>query len=144
MIAVDTSVLIYAHRGEDPRHRAAFESLRLLAEGDAAWAVPVFVIGEFIRVVTNPKVASPASSTAQALSMLDGVLGSPSARLLLPGTRYWSTLRELIPVADARGNLVFDAQIAAVCLEHGASTILTEDRDFHRFPGISVRRLEGG
>lgn len=142
MIAVDTNVLVYAHRQEDPRHEVAFGSLRKLTEGDAAWGVPVFVIGEFMRVVTNPKVASPPSTIAQALSMLDGVLESPSARLLLPGTRYWSTLRGLIPIAEARGSLIFDAQIAAVCLEHGANTVLTEDRDFHRFPGLSVRVLE--
>lgn len=142
MIAVDTNVLIYAHRQEDPRHQAAYESVRKLAEGDVAWGVPVFVIGEFVRVVTNPKVASPVSTTAQALSLLDGVLASPSVRLLLPGARFWPILRELIPAV--RGSLVFDAQIAAVCLEHGASIIVTEDRDFHRFPGLSIRGLEPG
>ena len=64
-----------------------------------------------------------------------------SSRLLVPGERYLPLLRTVIEQADVRGNLVFDAQIAAVCLEHGAQTLLTEDRDFTRFTGISVLTL---
>lgn len=141
MIAVDTNVLVYAHRPEDARHEVALDALKTLALGSAAWALPVFVIGEFLRVVTHPRIASPASTTHQALSAVEVLLGSPSVRMLVPGPTYWATFRELIPVADARGNLVFDAQIAAVCLEHGATTIVTADRDFHRFPGLAVQVL---
>jgi uncharacterized protein len=102
------------------------------------------VIGEFLRVATHPRVLVPPSSEAAALGAIEALLESPSVRVLSPGTRYWPLLSGLITDARARGNLVMDAQIAAVCLEHGATTILTEDRDFSRFDGIRVRRLSAG
>jgi len=61
--------------------------------------------------------------------------------LLIPGNRYLQILRDVIARSGVRGNLVFDAQIAAVCLEHGATTLLTEDRDFTRFQGIKPLSL---
>jgi uncharacterized protein len=141
LIAVDTNVLIYAHRSELPQHDAALSALRELAEGAAAWALPVFVLGEFLRVVTHPRLLDPPSTGAQATAALDGLLEAASVQVLLPGARFWPLLREMVLDTRARGNLIHDAQIAAVCREHGVSTILTEDRDFRRFSGITVRRL---
>ena len=101
----------------------------------------MFVLGEFLRVVTHARVFRPPTQMPVALGFLDELLESPSLRLLLPGARYWAILRGIVPDAGASGNLVYDAQIAAVCLEHGASTIMTQDKDFHRFPGITVRGI---
>lgn len=101
----------------------------------------MFVIGEFVRLVTHPVVFDYPSSLEDALAALDGLLGSRRARLLTPGRRYWSILKGVVIDGHATGNHMFDAQIAALCLEHGATTILTEDRDFHRFQGLDVRRL---
>ncbi len=142
MIAVDTNILLYAHRSEFPQHDAAVRRLRELAEGAAAWGLPVFVIGEFLRVATHPRVFHPPSTEFEATTSVTALLASPSVRVLSPGGRYWELLREAITDSSARGNLVFDAQIVAVCREHGAGTILSEDRDFRRFSGIAIRRLE--
>ena len=141
MIAVDTNILIYADREELPLHGAALHALRRLAEGHEAWAVPIFCVGEFLRVVSHDRVFDPPTPVADALAAVDSLLSSPSSRLLVPGERYLPLLRTVIEQADVRGNLVFDAQIAAVCLEHGAQTLLTEARDFTRFTGISVLTL---
>jgi toxin-antitoxin system PIN domain toxin len=116
--------------------------LRTLAEGSAPWGLPVFVIGEFLRVATHPRVLHPPSSLEEASAAIDALLASPSLRILSPGERYWTLLRETLLEAGSRGNLVFDAQIVAVCREHGAGTLLTEDRDFRRFTGIRIARLE--
>lgn len=142
MIAVDTNVLIYANRGESGLHRAALKALRLLAEGDEAWAIPVFCIGEFLRVVSHDRLFDPPTPVAQALDSLDSLLASPSVRLLTPGDHYLRLLRDLIDESGVRGNLVFDAQIAAVCLEHGATMLLTEDRDFARFRKLTPISLQ--
>lgn len=115
--------------------------MRDLAEGAAAWGLPVFVIGEFLRVATHPRVLVPPSSDAEALGAIEALLESPTVRILSPGSRYWTLLSQLITASSARGNLVMDAQVAAVCLEHGATAILTEDRDFRRFDGVTARRL---
>lgn len=143
MIAIDTNILVYAFNEDASQHRSAIESLRSLAEGDAAWAIPVFVMGEFLRVVSNPRgpLARPAS-VRDALSALDAMLASPSARPLMPGPRYLPLLRGLVADAAPKGNEIFDAQVAAVCLEHGATTILTNDRKFRLYSGIVVRSLD--
>ncbi|HEX4956108.1 MAG TPA: TA system VapC family ribonuclease toxin [Thermoanaerobaculia bacterium] len=141
MIAVDTNVLVYAHREEAPEHEAAKDRLRELAEGDLPWALPVFCLGEFLRVTTHPRVFSPPSTLDQALSALDGLLESPMLRVLNPGARYPTWLDRLARQGDARGNLAFDAQIAAVCLENGVRRLLTLDRDFARFPEIEIEPL---
>ena len=101
----------------------------------------MFVVGEFVRLVTHPAVFDHPSSLEDAFGALNGILGSRHARLLTPGRRYWSILQEVVIDGHATGNHMFDAQIAAVCLEHGATTILTEDRDFRRFQGLTIRTL---
>ena len=93
-------------------------------------------------MVTHPRVFGPPSAIDVALAFVDALLESPSVRLLAPSGRFWSVLRESLLDAGAIGNLVFDAQIAAVCLEHGATTILTEDRDFRRFTGLTLQGLD--
>jgi len=141
LIAVDTNVLVYADRTDSPKHALAIARLTELAEGREAWALPVFCIGEFVRVVSHPRVFDPPTPAIEAVAAVAALLESPSLRLLSPGPRYWSIFADLIREGDVSGNLVFDAQIAALCLEHGARTLLTEDRDYHRFTRITVQPL---
>ena len=129
-------------RHEHPSlHRAALRALRRLAEGHEAWAIPIQCVGEFLRVVSHDRVFQPPTPIGEALASIETLLASPAARLLLPGNRYLQILRDVIARSGVRGNLVFDAQIAAVCLEHGATTLLTEDRDFTRFQGLKPLSL---
>ena len=133
MISVDTNVLIYAHREELAQYPQALAWLKALAEGSATWGLPVFCIGEFVRVVTHPRVFDPPSTLAQATGAIENLLASPSLRVLAPGEDYAAHFLECLHDADARGNLAFDAQIVAVCREHGCNQLLTLDRDFRRF-----------
>ena len=142
MIAVDTNVLICANREESALHGVALKALRLLAEGDEAWAIPVFCLGEFLRVVSHDRLFDPPTPVPHALDSLESLLASPSVRLLTPGDHYLRLLRGLIDESSVRGNLIFDAQIASVCLEHGASRLLTEDRDFARFRKLKPISLQ--
>lgn len=141
MVAVDTNILVYAHREELPQHAAARARLTELAEGHTPWAIPVFCLGEFIRVVTHPRLFDPPHTIAEACDALDRVLASPTVRVLNPGERFWALLAEAVRDGAAAGNLVFDAQVAALCRESGASALLTEDRDFDRFRGLRTERL---
>lgn len=136
MIALDTNVLVYALRADSDQHEPARVLVRRLAEGQHPWALPVFVLGEFLRVATHPRVFSPPSTPAKVIANIDALLASPTVHVLSPGERYWRFLREAVREAKATGNLVFDAQIAAVCVEHGVDRLVTEDRDFARFGGI--------
>jgi toxin-antitoxin system PIN domain toxin len=141
MIAVDTNVLVYAHRSGSTHHDRARLWLSRLTEGAVPWALPVFCIGEFVRIATHRRVFDPPSSIPQALEAVDAILESPSVRLLAPTLLHWPLLRAAIIAGETTGNLVFDAQIAAVCREHGVDRILTEDRDFGRFSFLKVVTL---
>jgi toxin-antitoxin system PIN domain toxin len=134
--------LIYAHRQEFPHHRRARSILKELVEGPALWGLPIFVMVEFLRVVTHPRILEPPSDERTALSAINALLESTSVRVLSPGQRYWRVLAHTVLDGRVRGNLVYDAQIVSLCVEHGADTILSEDRDFRRFPQVSVRTLD--
>ena len=142
MIAVDTNVLVYAHRAELAKHEAARSRLVELAEAPSAWAIPVFCIGEFLRLISHPKLFDPPYSSTEGCRALERILQSPSLQILFPGPAYRELLTQAVREAEAIGNLVFDAQIVAVCREAGARALLTEDRDFGRFPGFPTVRLD--
>ncbi len=141
MIALDTNILVHAHREESPKHAAAKRRLLGLAEGNSRWAIPVFCIGEFLRVVTHVRVFDPPYTAGEASEALNRVLAAPGLVILMPGVQFAGFLLEAIEEADATGNLVFDAQIVALCREAGVSRILTEDRDFDRFKDMTIERL---
>ncbi len=141
MIAVDTNILVYADREESTFHASAVAALRLLAEGDEAWAVPVFCVSEFFQVVSHDRLFDPPTPVIDAVDSIDSLLASPSVRFLVPGDRHLRILRRLIEESQVTGNLVIDAKIAALCLEHGATTLITEDRDFTRFRSLQTLTL---
>lgn len=141
MIAIDTNILVYAHREELALHRKALSRLVGLAEGLEPWALPVFCIGEFLRVVTHPKLFNPPSTLRRAILAIGNLLESPSVVILNPAENFWPILTEIARIADAKGNILFDAQIVAVCREHGVREILSEDRDFSRFEGVTLHTL---
>jgi hypothetical protein len=141
LIAVDTNILVYAHREELPLHEAARQRLIELAQSPARWAIPVFCLGEWIRVITHPKLFDNPHTASEAADALSRIMESPSLMILSPGERYGRLFGQAIEEADAIGNLVFDAQIVAVCREAGVRELLTEDRDFDRFEGFPVQRL---
>ncbi len=141
MIAIDTNILVSAHREESPTHTRALKRLTQFALGEDAWAVPVFCLAEFVRVVTHPKIFDPPSTIAQAHGAIESLIESDTLRVLYPGPRFPALFLATLREGDARGNLTFDAQIAAVCLEQGVSKLLTLDRDFSRFAGIEIEPL---
>lgn len=142
MIAVDTNILVHAHREESPKHVAAHSRIVALSESPARWAIPVFCIGEFVRIVTHPRLFDPPYTANEACEALMRLLASPSVTVVAPGPDYATLLIEAIREANAIGNVVFDAQIVALCRENGISRLLTEDRDFDRFKGLGVERLD--
>ena len=141
MIAVDTNVLVYAHRSETGLHGPAAAQIVSLAEGAERWALPVFCVTEFMRVVTHRRVFNPPSTLEQAAAFIEGIVAAPTCEVVGPGPEFLRHLLAVAREADARGNLVFDAQIAALCREHGIDTVVTNDRDFGRFETLRVLGL---
>ena len=139
MIAVDTNLLVYAHRAESTFHDKARLAIGALAASSATWAIPWPCVHEFYGVVTNARAFQPASTTAQASVQLSSWFGSPSLVLLHEGANHWPTLHALLVAGRVIGGQVHDARIAAICIEHGVDEFWTADRDFNRFPSLPVR-----
>ena len=139
MIAVDTNLLVYAHREDSTWHAAALSHITTLAEGRAAWAIPWPCVHEFLAIVTHPRIYAPPTPTARALDQVDAWLASPSVVLLAEAGGYWQGLRDLIAAGKNTGPLVHDARIAALCQQHGVRELWSVDRDFSRVRGIKVR-----
>jgi toxin-antitoxin system PIN domain toxin len=141
VIAVDTNILVFAHRRDSPFHLEGSSRLEELVEGSDPWGLPVSCISEFLNAVTRPRYFNPPSDPKEALGFIAAISSSPSCKVLKPGDNYLDHFFHAMVSGGAKGNLVFDAQIVAVCREHGVDRILTSDRDFDQFEGITVERL---
>ena len=140
MIAVDTNVLVYAHRRESRHHAAAASLLRALAEGDAPWAIPWPCCYEFLSVVTNPRIwRDDATSPDQAWRQVAAWIASPSLRMIGETDDFAEILERFVRRPRVLGAVVHDARIAAICVAHGAEALLTRDRDFALFPELRTR-----
>jgi len=139
VIAVDTNLLVYAHRKDSQWHAAAEPAVRSLAEGAAPWAIPWPCLHEFLAIVTHPRIYAPPTPYPAAAAQVEAWLASPSLVLISEGPGYWGVLEKVLEVSRARGGQVHDARVAALCLHHRASELWTADRDFSRFPGLTTR-----
>jgi toxin-antitoxin system PIN domain toxin len=139
MIAIDTNLLVFAHRGNSPDHQAALAALQPVFEGADAWALPWPCLHEFISITTNPGIYKPASTLPEALGFLELLLGSPQLHLLSESPGYFEKLRDLALAARLKGPRIHDARIAALCLHHGVRELWTADRDFSAFPKLKTR-----
>lgn len=139
MIALDTNLLVYAHREEASLHQAAFEAVRGLAEGRAPWAIPWPCLHEFLAIVTHSRIFAPATPLARALDQVAAWLASPTLVVLSESAGYWQRLRQVVTKGRVTGAQVHDARVAALCLHHGVAELWSADRDFSRFPALRTR-----
>ncbi len=145
MLAVNTNVLVYAHRREVTEHLVAERLVRNMAEGSVPWAIPWPCLYEFFSVVTSTRIWKAAATPPRAAwAQIDGWLGSPSLRLLSEIEGFESVLAPLLQKPRVRGPVVHDARIAALCLAHGVEALLTRDRDFSLFGELELRNPFGG
>ncbi|MBA3278071.1 MAG: PIN domain-containing protein [Geodermatophilaceae bacterium] len=136
MIAVDTNVLVCAHREDVPQHHAARAALAELATRGAPWAVPWPCVHEFLAVVTHRRVFDPPSSLGDAVGAISDLLALAGMRPLAEAADHADVLFGLLTAGTVTGPKVHDARIAAICLAHGVATLWTADRDFSYFPQL--------
>jgi toxin-antitoxin system PIN domain toxin len=138
VIICDVNVLVYAFR-EDAHEHARYASwLNDQVSAQSAYGVSTSVLSGFVRVVTHPRIFSEPATMDAALDFCHTLLDHPNAVTLTPGPRHWSIFDGLCRQAHARGNLVPDAFLAALAIEHGAE-LITTDRDFARFSDLRWR-----
>jgi uncharacterized protein len=136
MIAVDTNLLVYAHRIDSPFHKQASERIESLAQSKTNWAIPWPCLHEFFAIVTHPRIYAPPTPTEIALDAIAAWLKAPNLVLLNEAESHWSVLKKLLLSRDLSGAQIHDAKIAAICLAHGIKLLWTADRDFSRFPEL--------
>jgi hypothetical protein len=138
LIAVDTNVLVYAHRSDSEWHEPALRRVLSLAEGHGRWAIPWPCIHEFLAIVTHPRIYRPPTPIATALESVAAWFGSAGCTAIGEGPGYFDELRRLVAESRAVGGLIHDARIAAICLHHGVEVLWSADRDFSRFPTLKT------
>lgn len=136
MIVIDVNVLVGAFRRDAHAHRELKAWLDGILGSGRAVVLPAASLSGFLRVVTHPQIFAAPSTLDEALGFVDAFMAVDTSVIADAGPRHWPILRALLVEADARGNLVPDAHLAAIALEHGA-TVATRDRGFARFAGVS-------
>ena len=140
MIAVDTNVLVYAHRREARVGDQAHRIMAGLAGGDQSWAIPWPCCFEFLSVVTNRRLWKDTATTpGQAWFQFQAWTESPSNLLIGETSNFSAILGKFVDRPHVVGGTVHDARIAAICVAHGVEELLTRDRDFSLFPELRTR-----
>lgn len=136
MIAIDTNILVYAHREDSPWHEKALSQVTKLANSGSPWAITWPSVHEFLAIVSHPKIYNPPTPIATALAAIQAWLTSSGLRLLGEGPGYFDTLSVQATAGMIKGPKIHDARIAAICLHHGVKKLWSADRDFSSFPDL--------
>jgi uncharacterized protein len=135
VILIDANLLIYAYFEESPQHQQAREWLDHQLSGFAAVGLPWPSLLAFVRLVTNPRIFRQATSPANAWRQVLDWLACEPAWIPQATERHVEVLGSLISLPGIHGNLVTDAHLAALAIEHGL-TLCSTDGDFARFPEL--------
>jgi uncharacterized protein len=136
---LDTNVLIYASDQSSSFHDRAIGLIQALATGpDLVYLFWPVALG-YLRIATHPTIFQKPLSAAEAMANVDDLVSRPHVRTGGEADGFWGTYRDVTGTVRIRGNLVPDAHIVALMRQYGVSTIWSHDRDFLKFPGISVR-----
>ena len=136
MIAIDTNILVYAHREDSPWHEKALTCVSDLANSGSPWAIPWPVAHEFLAVVTHPRIYDPPTPLATALAAIQAWQASPGLRWIGEGPGYLEKLAALTTAGMTRGPKIHDGRIAAICVHHRVKKLWSADRDFTSFPEL--------
>jgi len=132
---LDVNLLLYALDESSSWHERARPWLEQTLSGRETVALPWAVLLAFVRLSTKSVIFTDPLTPAEALDIVDTWLALPSVTVVHPGRRHALVLRELLTHVGTAGNLVTDAHLAALAIEHGAE-LCSRDRDFGRFPGV--------
>jgi len=139
VLLADVNIYLYARRRESPGHEEYLAWLEDRLSGPEPFGVSELVLTSFLRIVTNHRVYKQPTRPEEAIEFCASILDAPAAVPVRPGARHWSIFADLCRSVGARANVVPDAFLAALAIEHGA-TWVTTDRGFSRFPGLRTAR----
>lgn len=132
MILVDANILLYAEDSLSPRHDQARAWWDAQLSGTETICLCWTVLCAFVRIGTNPRVFESPLSLEQARARIQSWLDQPCTRIVRPTERHWTVFQQMLANGQAVANLVTDAHLAALAVEHGCELAST-DSDFARF-----------
>lgn len=135
MILVDVNLLLYAENSQGENYEKARSWWQHQLSGTETVGLSWTVLTAFIRIGTHPRVYAQPLALKDAIAHVQSWFDQPCVRLLEPTTAHWSILQKMLLAGNAPANLVTDAHLAALALEHNA-TLFSTDADFSRFPGL--------
>lgn len=138
MIAVDTNILVYAHREDSTFHKKADALMAELAESGRSWAIPWPCVHEFLAIVTHPRIYNPPTPLKDALLQVDCWLDCPTLHPIGERADYWIILKNQLEAAQFVGPKIHDARIASICLQHNVRRLWSADRDFSRTKELEI------
>ena len=132
---IDANILLYSVDEPSPFHEASRGWLVDALNGPERVGIPWQSVWAFLRIVTNARALANPLSASQAWRIAEAWLAAPATWVPQPGNRHQEILGRLVASGDLRGNLITDAVMAALCVEHGLA-IVSADSDFARFPEV--------
>ena len=138
MIAVDTNLLVYAHRAGVREHRAAQRAIETAANDARGWGISLPSVSEFWSIVTHPLAQGGPSRPGKAMSFLTSLVETGGMRIWLPRAGFAVRLMQLASDLRVSGVRVFDLQIGLTAFDNGAAEIWSHDAAFVRIPGLAV------
>ena len=140
MLLIDVNILLAAHRDDHPNHASVRPWFDAMLAADDPFTVPTVVWGSFLRLATNGRIFVVPTPRVDAFAFIESICAQPHFLSTSPGPRHLTLLKRLCAEGDATGDLVPDAVLGAIALEHGCE-IATMDRDFARFPSVRHQLL---
>ena len=138
LIAVDTNILVYAHRAALPEHGAARRAVERASRDPRGWGIPLPCLAEFWSVVTHPESRGRPTRAGQARRFLEALMVDGGAAVWMPKEGFVERLLQMAAALRVQGVRIFDLQIGLTAFDNGAAEIWTHDRRFATFPGLRV------
>jgi hypothetical protein len=138
MIAIDTNLLVYAHRRGTPEHKAAIKSLETAFSDPGGWGIAFPCIAEFWCVVTHPKCTGRPSKPKEAADFIASIIKDGDGQIWLPGHGFTERAINQAETLHIIGPRFFDLQIGLIAIENGAHTLWTHDANFLKIPGLKI------
>jgi hypothetical protein len=137
--ALDANILLYASDASSPFHDRARDLINRCAEGPELCYLPWPVIMAYLRIATHSAIFEQPLAPDEAAANIESLLGRPNVRALGEIEGFWAVFRSVARGVVVRGNLVPDAHIVTLLLQHGVTTLWTHDRDFRKFEELQTR-----
>lgn len=138
MIAIDTNLLVYAHRKATPEHESAKKALERAANNPDGWGFALANLLEFWSIVTHPAATGRPSTPREAARFIDGLVGPGQASIWVPGAGFGTRLMRVAEDLKIQGPRIFDLAVSLTSSDAGAIEVWTHDLRFVTVPGLRV------